>query len=67
VRSIFQEAQQKAPSIIFFDEFDAIAGSKEKAQKEMEKRIVSEFISCLDKLEESVFVLVATSRPDSLE
>ena len=49
------------------DEIDAIAGSRDKASKEMERRIVSELLSCLDKLPNNVFVIATTSRPESLE
>ncbi len=33
----------------------------------MERRVVSELISCLDRLPHNVFVIAATSRPESLE
>lgn len=33
----------------------------------MERRIVSELVSCLDKLPDNVFIIAATSRPESLE
>ena len=33
----------------------------------MERRIVSELLNCLDKVPDNVFVLAATSRPESLE
>lgn len=33
----------------------------------MEKRVVSELLSSLDKLPSNVFVLAATSRPETLE
>ena len=33
----------------------------------MERRIVSELLSCLDQLPHNVFVIAATSRPESLE
>ena len=49
------------------DEIDAIAGSRDKASKEMERRIVSELLSCLDKLPNDVFVIATTSRPETLE
>lgn len=53
--------------MIVIDEIDAIAGSRDKASKEMERRIVSELLSCLDKLPNDVFVIATTSRPESLE
>lgn len=67
LRAVFIDACQNAPSVIFIDEIDAIAGSRERASKEMEKRIVSELLSCLDKLPDNVHVIAATSRPESLE
>ncbi|KRW98210.1 P-loop containing nucleoside triphosphate hydrolase [Pseudocohnilembus persalinus] len=67
LRSLFKEAAQTAPSLIFIDEIDAIAGSREKASKEMERRIVSELLSSLDKLPPNVFIITATSRADYLE
>jgi ribosome biogenesis ATPase len=33
----------------------------------MEKRVVSELLSCLDILPHNVFVIAATSRPETLE
>ena len=33
----------------------------------MEKRVVSELLFCLDKLPNNVFVIAATSRPETLE
>lgn len=48
VRLLFDEAQKRAPSIVFIDEIDAIASRKEGATKDMERRIVSQLISCID-------------------
>ncbi|EGR28943.1 vesicular transport protein cdc48, putative [Ichthyophthirius multifiliis] len=67
IRNIFKIAKENAPSLIIIDEIDAIAGSREKASKEMEKRIVSELLSCLDQLPNDVFIIATTSRPESLE
>lgn len=67
LRQLFIDACTNAPSVIFIDEIDAIAGSRDKASKEMEKRIVSELLSCLDKLPDNVHIIAATARPESLE
>ena len=59
---------ENAPSIIFIDEIDTIASKKDNAPKEMEKRIVSQLMSCLDEVSDhDVFVIGATSRPESLD
>lgn len=72
-----------APSILFFDEIDLICAKRESAQKEMERRIVSQLMTCMDSLSMStntanqdsstacsqapVIVLGATSRPESID
>lgn len=50
LRELFAEAERLEPSIIFVDEIDAIASRREGASKEMERRIVSQLLSCVDNL-----------------
>lgn len=50
LRSLFSEAVRFAPSIIFVDEVDAIASRREGASKDMERRIVSQLLTCIDNL-----------------
>jgi ribosome biogenesis ATPase len=45
-----QEAVDVAPCIIFIDEIDAIAPKRETAQREMERRIVAQMLTCMDDL-----------------
>ena len=37
-----------APSLLFIDEIDAITPKRESAQREMERRIVAQFLTCMD-------------------
>lgn len=73
LREHFEEARRLAPCLIFIDEIDAITPKRESAQREMEKRIVAQLLTCMDDLAlektdgKPVIVLAATNRPDSLD
>lgn len=73
LREHFEEAKRIAPCLVFIDEIDAITPKRESAQREMEKRIVAQLLTCLDDLAlektdgKPVIVLAATNRPDSLD
>ena len=56
--------------VLFIDEIDSITPKRENAQKEMERRIVAQLLTCMDELgkkECQVVVIGATNRPDSLD
>ena len=73
LREYFEEAKKMAPCLIFIDEIDAITPKRESAQREMEKRIVAQLLTCMDDLAlektggKAVIVIAATNRPDSLD
>ena len=73
LREHFEEAKKMAPCLIFIDEIDAITPKRESAQREMEKRIVAQLLTCMDDLAlektggKAVIVMAATNRPDSLD
>lgn len=73
LREHFDEAKKVAPCLVFIDEIDAITPKRESAQREMEKRIVAQLLTCMDDLAmektdgKPVIVLAATNRPDSLD
>ncbi|KAI4167924.1 MAG: hypothetical protein LQ343_006794 [Gyalolechia ehrenbergii] len=73
LRDYFEEAKRIAPCLVFIDEIDAITPKRESAQREMEKRIVAQLLTCMDDLAlektlgKAVIVLAATNRPDSLD
>ena len=69
LRQAFEEAQEKAPAIIFMDELDSIAPKREQAQGETEKRIVSQLLTLMDSLKtnSNVIVIGATNRPNVIE
>lgn len=48
IRDLFAEAASKAPAIIFIDEIDAIAPKRDNVSREMERRIVTQLLTCMD-------------------
>lgn len=48
IRELFADAATTTPSIIHLDDIDVIAGKRENAQREMERRIVAQLIASLD-------------------
>ncbi|XP_059075802.1 cell division control protein 48 homolog C [Cryptomeria japonica] len=54
IRNLFSKALQTAPSIIFIDEIDAISAKRETLQREMERRIVIQLLTCMDESHETI-------------
>jgi transitional endoplasmic reticulum ATPase len=68
LRETFAEARASAPSVIFFDEIDSIAGERDD-EADVENRVVGQLLSLMDGLDErgDVVVIGATNRVDSLD
>ncbi|MCX6685435.1 MAG: CDC48 family AAA ATPase [Methanoregula sp.] len=71
VREIFRKARQASPSIIFFDEIDALVPKRGTymGSSHVTESVVSQILTELDGMEElkNVTVLAATNRPDMLD
>lgn len=69
LRKIFEEASQKAPSIIFLDEIDAIAPKREQVVGDVEKRVVAQLLALMDGLARrgNLIVIAATNLPNVLD
>ncbi|MEK6855467.1 MAG: CDC48 family AAA ATPase [Nanoarchaeota archaeon] len=69
IRDIFEDAEKNAPTIIFFDEIDAIAPKREEVQGEVERRVVSQLLTMMDGLKSrgKVIVIGATNRVNSVD
>jgi transitional endoplasmic reticulum ATPase len=69
IRDIFEDAEKNAPTIVFFDEIDAIAPKREDVQGEVERRVVSQLLSMMDGLKArgKVIVIGATNRINSVD
>jgi transitional endoplasmic reticulum ATPase len=69
LREMFQQAQQKAPSIIFIDEIDSIAPKRSEVTGELERRVVAQLLTLMDGLEprQNVVVIGATNRLNAID
>ena len=73
IRDVFEDAKSSAPCLMFLDEIDAITPKRESVQREMERRIVAQLLTCMDDLSldktdgKPVIIIGATNRPDSLD
>jgi transitional endoplasmic reticulum ATPase len=69
LRKKFEDAEKNAPSIIFFDEVDAIAPKREDTHGEVERRVVAQLLANMDGLQSrgKVVVIAATNRPDDID
>ncbi|MFC6835683.1 AAA family ATPase [Halomarina ordinaria] len=68
IREVFERARQTAPTIVFFDEIDALAGRRGEGH-EVTERVVSQLLTELDGLtaNPNLMVLAATNRYESLD
>jgi AAA family ATPase len=64
IREIFRKARAASPSIIFFDEFDAIASNRKS-----ELKVLETLLNEMDGFEElrNVFVVAATNKPEAID
>ncbi len=71
LREIFDEAERKAPAIIFIDEIDALAPKREEmsGDRQVERRVVAQLLAIMDGLESrgQVIVVAATNIPNTLD
>ena len=70
VREVFKKARQVAPSIIFFDEIDALAPARgTNSDSHVSDNVLNQILTEMDGLEElkDVVVMGATNRPDIVD
>lgn len=66
LHEIFEQARRTSPSVIFFDEIEAIGGKRQHAREATSAKIVSQFLTELDGFAQNnqhVLVLGATNVP----
>ena len=71
VRDLFDQAQKKAPCIVFIDEIDAIGKSREGqiSTNDEREQTLNQLLTEMDGFDgnKGVIILAATNRPDSLD
>jgi transitional endoplasmic reticulum ATPase len=71
VREVFSKARENAPTVIFFDEIDSIAGERGQNMGDsgVGERVVSQLLTELDGIEdlEDVVVIATSNRPDLID
>ncbi|CAK5081860.1 unnamed protein product [Meloidogyne enterolobii] len=71
IRQLFVDAEARnTQTLILIEDIDVIAAKRENAQREMERRIVTQLIASLDDLNSTlskVFVIGTTNRPEILD
>ncbi|MDL0128668.1 CDC48 family AAA ATPase [Halobacterium salinarum] len=71
VREVFSKARENAPTVVFFDEIDAIASERGQGvgDSNVGERVVSQLLTELDGLEEleDIVVIATTNRPDLID
>jgi transitional endoplasmic reticulum ATPase len=71
VREVFEKARSNAPTVVFFDEIDAIATERGRntGDSGVSERVVSQLLTELDGIEalEDVVVIATSNRPDLID
>jgi AAA+ superfamily predicted ATPase len=66
VHALFEEARRQAPTVLFFDEFDALGGGRGRIESHFWKTLVDQILQEMDGVQgrnEGVLLLAATNMP----
>jgi len=68
ISKLFDEAKENAPTIIFFDELDALVPTREGDLHQMHASAVNEFLAQMTNCsEDGIFIIAATNRPERID
>jgi len=75
IQTLFRRARACAPSIVFFDEIDALAGKRGDSSAGVNDRVLAQLLGELDGIssysstlqQQRVVIIAATNRPDMLD
>lgn len=68
IGEVFRKAERKAPTLIFFDEFDAMVPRRSNDDRNYQNGEVNEFLCMLNNAaERGIYVLAATNHPERID
>lgn len=69
IQSIFEDAKEQSPTVIFFDEFEVIAGKRGESMASVDDKVVAQLLNSMDGMNASddVTVIAATNKPDEID
>ena len=71
LHALFEKARQSRPSVLFFDELEALAGRRQYTREASSSKLVSQFLSEMDGFQQSanqgLLVLAATNVPWAID
>jgi transitional endoplasmic reticulum ATPase len=68
IGEVFRKAERKAPTIIFFDEFDAMVPKRTNDDRNYQNGETNEFLCMLNNAsEKGIYVLAATNHPERID
>jgi transitional endoplasmic reticulum ATPase len=70
LHAIFEQAREKAPSVLFFDELEALGGRREYTRESTSSKLVSQFLTEMDGFAQGnhgVLILAATNVPWAID
>lgn len=68
IAKMFEEAEKKAPTIIFIDEINELLPNRDSDAHEMSKSAVNEMLAQMDRTgERGIFIIGATNYPDMID
>lgn len=68
IAKMFEEAQKKAPTIIFIDEINELLPNRDSGVHEMAQSAVNEMLAQMDRTgEKGIFIIGATNCPDMID
>ncbi len=68
IRELFDKARSKAPTVICFDEFDALVPNRDRSCSHHQYGEVNEFLSQLNNCgQDGIFIIASTNKPDLID